>query len=106
MVYAVSTVLYSLCTIDVRRPAQARALAGILVAAMAALTAVHCHAATPTVQRLVFTLMIYGTGARCVAVMRRVSDTRVRGEMKRIALLGTGLFSRARLHIVRRDEPG
>jgi hypothetical protein len=88
MVYATATALYSILTIDLRQ--WSRWLAMFLFTSMAVLTVVHCNATEPSIQRLCFTTMIYGTFIRCYMLIKRVKDVRVRKEMKTIAKAGTG----------------
>ncbi|KAI5783985.1 ceramidase [Pyronema domesticum] len=90
MVYATATALYSILTIDLRQ--WSRWLAMFLFTSMAMLTVVHCNATEPSIQRLCFTTMIYGTFIRCYMLIKRVKDERVRKEMKTIAKVGTGFY--------------
>ncbi|KAF8243157.1 alkaline phytoceramidase [Wilcoxina mikolae CBS 423.85] len=88
MVYAVATVTYAVFAIDLKKQ-WLPWFAGLLISAVAALTVVHPNQSDSTLHRFIFTTMVFGTATRCIMLVRRVGDVRMKSEMKQIAKIGS-----------------
>jgi dihydroceramidase len=92
MLYATATVVYALYDIDLR--GRSLWLAGTLSSTMLAMTFAHHYRGESSLHRVCFAIMIVLVWYKCLSLMKRVTDVRVKGEMRKLWRVGAGMSPR------------
>ncbi|KAF8251487.1 alkaline phytoceramidase, partial [Wilcoxina mikolae CBS 423.85] len=90
MLYATATVVYALYDIDLR--GRSLWLGGVLSSAMLTMTFAHHYRGESSLHRLCFGVMIVLVWYKCLSLMKRVTDGRVKGEMTKLWRFGAFFF--------------